>query len=47
MASVIAWRDIGATHLSVNTRSAGLSFPEGHIEAIRRFKDVLEEAGLA
>ena len=41
-----AWRDIGATHLSVNTRNAGLTFPEGHCETIRRFKETIDAAGL-
>ena len=41
-----AWRDIGATHLSVNTRNAGLSFPDGHIDAIRRFMDAVKVAGV-
>ena len=41
---VAAWGDIGATHLSVKTVKAGLSFPDGHINAIRRFK---EEAATA
>jgi probable F420-dependent oxidoreductase len=41
-----AWRDIGATHVSVNTRNAGLTFPEGHLSAVRRFKETLVGAGL-
>ena len=36
------WRDLGATHLSVNTMGAGLS-PRGHIEAILRMKPALDE----
>ena len=40
------WRDLGATHLSVNTRNAGLSFPDGHIDAIRRFMDSARAMGL-
>jgi probable F420-dependent oxidoreductase len=36
-----AWRSIGATHISVNTMSAGLASPEDHIEAIRRYKEAL------
>ena len=35
------WKDIGATHISVNTMNAGLSSPDGHIDAIRRFKEAL------
>jgi probable F420-dependent oxidoreductase len=36
---VAAWRDLGATHVSVNTMGAGLTSPDGHIAAIRRFKE--------
>ena len=37
-----AWRELGATHLSVNTMNAGLGSPQAHIEAIQRFKEVME-----
>ena len=37
-----AWEELGASHVSVNTMNAGLSSPEGHINAIRRFKDVVD-----
>ena len=37
-----AWEDMGATHVSVNTMSAGLSSPQQHIDAIRRFKEALD-----
>ena len=36
-----AWRELGATHLSVNTMNAGLESPQAHIEAIQRFKEVM------
>ena len=36
-----AWGEVGATHLSVNTMRAGLSGPDEHIEAIRRFKEAV------
>jgi len=36
------WRDLGATHLSVNTMGAGLS-PRAHIEAISKMKKVLDD----
>ena len=39
MSVVEAWRDMGSTHLSVDTMGAGLSSPDGHIDAIRRFKE--------
>jgi probable F420-dependent oxidoreductase len=38
------WKELGATHLSVNTMKAGLSTPSAHIDAIRRFKEAV--AGL-
>jgi len=38
---VEGWRAIGATHLSVNTMKAGLTSPQGHIDAIRRFKEAV------
>ena len=36
-----AWRELGATHLSVNTMNAGLESPQAHIEAIERFREVM------
>jgi alkanesulfonate monooxygenase SsuD/methylene tetrahydromethanopterin reductase-like flavin-dependent oxidoreductase (luciferase family) len=38
-AGLEAWRDLGATHVGVNTMGSGQTSPRGHIEAIRRFKD--------
>jgi probable F420-dependent oxidoreductase len=35
------WRALGATHLGVNTMGAGLTSPQAHIEAIRRFKEAV------
>jgi probable F420-dependent oxidoreductase len=35
---ITAWRNLGATHLTVNTMKAGLPTPAAHIEAIRRFR---------
>lgn len=37
-----AWKDLGATHLTVNTMKAGLARPWDHIEAIRRFRAVID-----
>ena len=37
------WKELGATHISVNTMGAGYG-PREHIEAIRRFKDVIRES---
>ena len=36
-----SWRDLGATHLSVNTMRAGLPTPDAHIDAIRRFHQAM------
>ena len=38
-AVVESWRELGATHISVNTMNAGLSSPAEHIDAIRRFRE--------
>jgi alkanesulfonate monooxygenase SsuD/methylene tetrahydromethanopterin reductase-like flavin-dependent oxidoreductase (luciferase family) len=38
-AEVEAWRELGATHLGVNTMGAGLTSPADHIDALRRFKE--------
>jgi len=36
-----AWRDLGASHLSVNTMRAGLRTPLDHISAIEAFKETV------
>ena len=36
--ALAGWRDLGATHVAVNTMGAQLESPQGHIDAIRRFK---------
>ncbi len=38
---VEGWRRLGATHVSVDTMRAGLSAPQAHIDAIRRFHEAL------
>ena len=38
---VRGWQEMGATHLAVNTMGAGLQGAGDHIEAIRRFHDVV------
>ncbi len=38
---VKAWEEMGATHLSIETRRGGLTTAEEHIEAIRRFRDAM------
>ena len=34
-----AWQDLGATHLSIENRQAGLKTAGEHIEVMRRFKE--------
>lgn len=41
VAEIEAWRELGATHVSLNTMRAGLSSPDAHIDAMRRFKEEL------
>ncbi|MBM3222492.1 MAG: LLM class F420-dependent oxidoreductase [Candidatus Tectomicrobia bacterium] len=38
---VEAWRDLGATHIAVDTMRAGFTSPKAHIDAIRSFREVL------
>lgn len=33
-----AWKELGVTHISVNTMGAGYSSPQDHIDAVERFK---------
>jgi probable F420-dependent oxidoreductase len=35
------WRQRGVSHLAVNTMSAGLAWPDGHLEALRQFHEAL------
>ncbi len=41
-AEVQRWRDLGATHLGINTMGAGLASPQAHIDILHRF---MEEVG--
>lgn len=36
-----SWRNIGATHLSVNTMNGGLESPQMHIELLRKFRELI------
>ena len=38
---VKAWEEMGATHVSIETRRGGMNTAEKHIEAIRRFKEAI------
>jgi probable F420-dependent oxidoreductase len=35
-----AWKELGATHVTVNTMKAGFTSAKGHIDAIKRFHEV-------
>ncbi len=39
---VTSWREMGASHLSIENRRAGLKTADEHIEMMRRFKDAVE-----
>ena len=41
--AVAEWKELGATHISVNTMRAGLPNTQAHIDAIRRFKEAVTE----
>lgn len=36
-----AWRNLGATHISITTMKAGYKSPAEHIQAIRRYKEAI------
>ena len=38
LAQAEQWQGLGASHLIAEARGAGLSFPEGHLAALRRFR---------
>jgi probable F420-dependent oxidoreductase len=38
---VDAWKALGATFVIAEPRGAGLSFPDGHLDVLRRFKEAL------
>lgn len=42
-AEAVAWRDRGATHLSVNSMGGGLAGPDAHIARIREARQVLDD----
>ena len=43
MAEAKGWEELGATHLTVGTGASRLNSPDQYIEAIRRFKEVMED----
>jgi len=44
MKQVEAWKTLGATSLIAEPRKAGLKFPDGHLDVLRRFKETVKEA---
>jgi probable F420-dependent oxidoreductase len=38
-----AWKQVGATHLSVNTMKAGFLTPAAHVDAIRSFREATNQ----
>jgi len=40
---VKGWKELGSTHVSVNTMKAGFKTPDEHIHAIERFRDTIAE----
>ncbi len=42
ISEIKAWEDVGATHLSVGTGGGALQTPQEHIDAIRRFKEIID-----
>ena len=45
MKQVRAWQDLGATSVIAEPRGAGLKFPDGHLDVLRRFRETV--TGLA
>lgn len=44
-AAAVAWRDRGATHLSLNSMNGGLTGPDAHIDRIREARRVVDDLG--
>jgi probable F420-dependent oxidoreductase len=38
-----AWRQLGATHIAINTMGSGFTSPSEHIQAIRRYKEAVTD----
>ena len=36
------WRNLGATHLAVDTMRAGFTSPQAHLDAVRKFKETVD-----
>jgi probable F420-dependent oxidoreductase len=42
-ADIATWRELDATHFSVSTMGAGRKGPDAHIDAIRKFREILPQ----
>jgi hypothetical protein len=42
-AEMSEWHELGVSHASLNTMYAGLEWPTGHIDALRRFAKMYRE----
>jgi probable F420-dependent oxidoreductase len=40
---IAAWKQLGATHVTVNTMKAGLASATAHIDAIERFREIVDD----
>ncbi|MEX0750445.1 MAG: LLM class F420-dependent oxidoreductase [Dehalococcoidia bacterium] len=38
--AIDGWRELGATHVTLNTMNARFASPQAHLDAVRRFKDL-------
>lgn len=43
---VHAWREVGASHLAIDTMGIGLDLPADHATVIERFADAMSDAGI-
>jgi probable F420-dependent oxidoreductase len=41
---ITEWKELGATHLSINTMGAGFNTPQQHLDALRTFKESIQIA---
>jgi hypothetical protein len=37
-----AWKELGATHISVNTMRGGITSVQGHLDGVKRFREAVE-----
>jgi len=39
-AAIEGWRELGASHVTLNTMNAGFASPQAHLDAVRRFREL-------